>query len=158
MAIVEGLRRINGNPDRQQLRQVLSSPDFSADGATGKVEFEPSGDRKVSTNVGILVQVQPNPGSDLGYRFALPVVKGAIQEQLALQPELFRTAVNKAMFAAQLTQTAKTSDEWNTVAKQWLEAINLMKGVSKSSSNYETAQKKLKEYQLNLEYAKEKGG
>ena len=100
MAIVEGLRRINGNPDRQQLRQVLSSPDFSADGATGKVEFEPSGDRKVSTNVGVLVQVKPNPGSDLGYRFALPVVKGAIQEQLALQPELFRKAVNKAMFAA----------------------------------------------------------
>jgi branched-chain amino acid transport system substrate-binding protein len=73
-AIVEGLRRINGSPDRQQLRQVLSSPDFSADGATGKVEFEPSGDRKVSPNVGVLVQVQPNPGSDLPYRFALPVV------------------------------------------------------------------------------------
>jgi len=68
-AIIEGLRRINGNPDRQQLRQVLSSPDFSADGATGKVEFEPSGDRKLSTNVGVLVQVQPNPGSNFGYRF-----------------------------------------------------------------------------------------
>jgi branched-chain amino acid transport system substrate-binding protein len=69
-AIVEGLRRSNASPDRQQLRQVLSSPDFSADGATGKVEFEPSGDRKVSPNVGVLVQVQPNPGSDLPYRFA----------------------------------------------------------------------------------------
>jgi branched-chain amino acid transport system substrate-binding protein len=69
-AIVEGLRRSNASPDRQQLRQVLSSPDFSADGATGKVEFEPSGDRKVSPNVGVLVQVQPNPDSDLPYRFA----------------------------------------------------------------------------------------
>jgi hypothetical protein len=33
------------------------------------VEFEPSGDRKLSTNVGVLVQVQPNPGSNFGYRF-----------------------------------------------------------------------------------------
>jgi branched-chain amino acid transport system substrate-binding protein len=80
-AIVEGLRRINGSPDRQQLRQVLSSPDFSADGATGKVKFDPYGDRKLSTNVGVLVQVQPNPGSDLGYQFALPVVTAAIDKQ-----------------------------------------------------------------------------
>jgi branched-chain amino acid transport system substrate-binding protein len=72
-AIIEGLSRINGSPTRQQLRRVLSSPDFSADGATGKVEFEPSGDRKQSTNLGVLVQVQPERGSQLGYKFALPV-------------------------------------------------------------------------------------
>jgi len=81
-AIVEGLRRINGNSDRRdQLRQVLSSPNFSADGATGKVKFDPYGDRKVSTNVGVLVQVQPDPRSDLGYSFSLPVVTTAIHKQ-----------------------------------------------------------------------------
>ena len=70
-AMVEGLRRINGSPDRQRLKQVMSRPDFSANGATGKVEFELSGDRKLSTNIGVLVQVQPNPKGDFPYRFAL---------------------------------------------------------------------------------------
>jgi branched-chain amino acid transport system substrate-binding protein len=70
-AMVEGLRRINGSPERQRLKQVMSRPDFSAIGATGKVEFEPSGDRKLSTNIGVLVQVQPNPKGDFPYRFAL---------------------------------------------------------------------------------------
>ncbi|HAJ61547.1 MAG TPA: hypothetical protein DCP31_21730 [Cyanobacteria bacterium UBA8543] len=71
-ALVEGLRRINGSPDRQRLRQVLSSRDFSANGATGKVEFE-RGDRKPSTDIGVLVQVQPNPkpNPQIPYRFAL---------------------------------------------------------------------------------------
>lgn len=72
-AMIEGLRRINGSPDRDRLRQVLSRPDFSAIGATGKVEFERSGDRKFSPNIGVLVQVQPNskPNSNSRYSFAL---------------------------------------------------------------------------------------
>lgn len=70
-AMVEGLRRINGSPDRDRLRQVLSRADFSAIGATGKVKFERSGDRQLSSNTGVLVQVQPNPMGNVGYQFAL---------------------------------------------------------------------------------------
>lgn len=72
-AMAEGLRRINGTPDRWRLRQELSSSDFSAEGATGKVEFEPSGDRKSFSNIDVLVQVQPNPnpGAKFPYRFTL---------------------------------------------------------------------------------------
>ncbi|MBW4682535.1 MAG: ABC transporter substrate-binding protein [Microcoleus vaginatus WJT46-NPBG5] len=66
-AMAEGLRRINGNPDRQRLRQVLSSSDFLAIGAMGNVEFEPSGDRKHSSNIGVLVQVQPNSTGNFHY-------------------------------------------------------------------------------------------
>lgn len=66
-AMAEGLRRINGSPDRQRLRQVLSSSDFSAIGAMGNVEFEPSGDRKHSSNIGVLVQVQPNSSGNFQY-------------------------------------------------------------------------------------------
>jgi branched-chain amino acid transport system substrate-binding protein len=72
-AIIKGLRSINGSPDRKQLRQALSRPNFSADSATGKVEFDQFRDRKLSPNVGVLVQVQPDPGSNLRYKFALPV-------------------------------------------------------------------------------------
>jgi branched-chain amino acid transport system substrate-binding protein len=73
-AIIEGLTKAScdrGTSCRDLLKQALLS--VSADGATGKVEFEQSGDRKSFTNIGVLVQVQPNPApnSDFDYRFAL---------------------------------------------------------------------------------------
>lgn len=65
----------------------------------------------------------------------------------------FRDAVNKAMEAANLAQMAKSSEEWTRVADTWQQAINLMKAVPESSTNYETAQQKAAEYQNNFEYA-----
>jgi hypothetical protein len=72
---------------------------------------------------------------------------------LSPQPDSFREAVNTAMSAAILTQSAKSKDDWNKVASQWQEAIALIKGVPASSPNYAVAQKKVVEYQLNLDYA-----
>ncbi|MCA1994840.1 MAG: hypothetical protein LDL41_22745 [Coleofasciculus sp. S288] len=69
------------------------------------------------------------------------------------QSEAFRQAVNKAMNAAQLTQSAKSDEEWNSVAISWQEAVDLMKAVPASSSKYPVAQKKVSEYQRNLQYA-----
>lgn len=73
----------------------------------------------------------------------------------APSPQLdpFREAVNAAISAATLTQSAKSQDDWNTVVAQWQKAINLMKTVPTSSPNYTVAQKKVSEYQLNLDYA-----
>jgi branched-chain amino acid transport system substrate-binding protein len=51
---------------REQLEKTLSNPDFSVDGATGKVEFQQSGDRNVR---GVLVKVQPGNNSGTGYDF-----------------------------------------------------------------------------------------
>lgn len=69
------------------------------------------------------------------------------------QPDSFREAVNKAMSAATITQSAKSKDDWNLVASQWQEAISLMKSVPASSPNYALAQKKVVEYQPNWDYA-----
>lgn len=69
------------------------------------------------------------------------------------QSDVFREAVNKAISAAQLTQSAKSKAEWNQVASEWESAIALMKTVPESSQNYALAQKKAIEYQGNLEYA-----
>ncbi|RCJ42737.1 ABC transporter substrate-binding protein [Nostoc minutum NIES-26] len=52
-AIIAGLRKSN---TREGLQQVLHSPSFSADGATGKIQFSPSGDR--INNPVFLVKVQ----------------------------------------------------------------------------------------------------
>lgn len=69
------------------------------------------------------------------------------------QSDPFREAVNAAISAATLTQSAQSQDDWNTVAAQWQKAITLMKGVPTSSPNYAVAQKKVSEYQINLDYA-----
>ncbi|MEH2374447.1 caspase, EACC1-associated type [Nostoc sp.] len=66
LAIIAGLQRTN---KRDELQKVLHSPDFSVDGATGKIQFLASGDRK--NNVIFLEKVQQKPGTDK-YEF-LPI-------------------------------------------------------------------------------------
>jgi hypothetical protein len=72
------------------------------------------------------------------------------------QRDIFGEAVNKAINAATITQSAKSKDDWNLVVSQWQEAIALMKKVPASRSNYTVAQKKAVEYQSNLDYAKQR--
>ncbi|QSJ17092.1 amino acid ABC transporter substrate-binding protein [Nostoc sp. UHCC 0702] len=63
MAIAKGLQQ---SKNRDELQQVLHSPSFSVYGATGKIEFLPSGDRNGKA---ILVKVQPSNKSSTGYDF-----------------------------------------------------------------------------------------
>lgn len=65
----------------------------------------------------------------------------------------FRIAVNHATNAANLTQTASSSKEWETVIENWQNAIALMKTVKPDSPNYFVAQQKTIEYQRNVNYA-----
>jgi branched-chain amino acid transport system substrate-binding protein len=51
---------------RQELQKILSRPDFSVNGATGKIQFLHSGDRDGKS---ILVKVQPGTESGFGYDF-----------------------------------------------------------------------------------------
>ena len=69
------------------------------------------------------------------------------------QPDSFREAVSKAMKVAVNVQSAKSLEDWNEIARQWMEVIDLLKTLPSSSSNYEIAQKKIMEYQKNLDYA-----
>ncbi|MEM9544099.1 MAG: peptidylprolyl isomerase [Cyanobacteria bacterium P01_E01_bin.42] len=67
--------------------------------------------------------------------------------------EAFRVAVNHAMSAAELTQTAATPEEWDKVSQNWQQAIALMRVVPVNDDYYTTARKKVIEYQGYLEYA-----
>lgn len=71
----------------------------------------------------------------------------------ASTPDSFRTAVNQAMRAAELTQTASSADDWETVANTWLEAIRLMNITPSTNPKYSTAALKVEEYAKNLAYA-----
>lgn len=74
----------------------------------------------------------------------------------SLKTEAFRWAVNRAMSAAELTQTASSKDEWSTIASWWEDAIDLMKSVPRTHPKHELAQQKVQEYQQKLEYAQSK--
>jgi hypothetical protein len=71
----------------------------------------------------------------------------------SLQRDFFGEAVNKAMSAATITQSAKSKDDWNLVVSQWQEAITLMEAVPSSHPRYPVAQQKSIEYKRNLDYA-----
>ena len=63
MAIAKGLQQ---GYTREALQKVLHSPDFFVNGATGKIEFQESGDIKGKA---ILVKVQPSKNSTADYDF-----------------------------------------------------------------------------------------
>ena len=69
------------------------------------------------------------------------------------QQNSFRLAVNHATEAANLTQTATSTQEWEKVIKHWQDAISLMKAVKPDHSQYFLAQEKTIEYQRNVNYA-----
>lgn len=62
--IITGLKEVNIS--RTRLQKLLSNPEFTADGATGKIEFLPTGDRN---GAAILIKVQPSSESLTGYEF-----------------------------------------------------------------------------------------
>jgi branched-chain amino acid transport system substrate-binding protein len=64
-AIVVGLESPS-KPSRQKLQATLNNPDFIFTGATGKVQFLPSGDRNLK---GVLVKVASGNQSGTGYDF-----------------------------------------------------------------------------------------
>ncbi|MEH1921418.1 hypothetical protein [Nostoc sp.] len=71
LAIIKGLQQSN---TRDQLQKTLYSNSFSVDGATGKIQFLQSGDRKDNKDNPIfLVKVQQIPGTDK-YKF-VPINK-----------------------------------------------------------------------------------
>jgi hypothetical protein len=65
----------------------------------------------------------------------------------------WREAVNTAINAANLAQSAQTRAEWNTVANEWGRAAELMQQVPQESENYSTAQEKVVEYSNNQQIA-----
>ena len=60
---------LNQNPTRQGVAQSLRSETFSIDGATGKVQFLPSGDR--ANPLSQLVKIEPGSRSGYDYDFVL---------------------------------------------------------------------------------------
>lgn len=68
-------------------------------------------------------------------------------------PAIFAAAVNAATEASQLTQSARSPENWENVAQKWQEASALMAQMPSFAPNYQTAQAKANEYAQNRNYA-----
>lgn len=68
----------------------------------------------------------------------------------------FEWAQDTALSAATLSQTAQSPDDWNLVSSKWQAAITQMKAVPATHPKKAQAQKKVAEYQRNLNTAKQK--
>ncbi|MEL6385373.1 MAG: hypothetical protein AAFQ89_23495 [Cyanobacteria bacterium J06626_18] len=68
-------------------------------------------------------------------------------------PQPFTEAVRTATSAAELTQTAQTTEEWSTVGVQWDNAMQLMMKVPEDHEQYAIAQDRIPTYQANRDYA-----
>lgn len=71
-----------------------------------------------------------------------------------LPPDPFTMAVNRATSASEMTQLANSRIEWEAVASQWQDAVELMKLVPAFHPNYRVARQKAIEYQNNANYAR----
>ena len=67
----------------------------------------------------------------------------------------FQAALDSAMSAATLTQSAVSQDNWQLVSNKWHNAIFLLKQLPNSSPDYVKAQVKIQEYGRNLDYARQ---
>jgi hypothetical protein len=67
--------------------------------------------------------------------------------------DLFRQAINQAMNTSTSVQSAKLLEDWQNILAQWVNIIDLLKKIPNSDPNYLVAQKKITEYQKNLNYA-----
>ncbi|NER27522.1 MAG: hypothetical protein F6J89_07775 [Symploca sp. SIO1C4] len=68
----------------------------------------------------------------------------------------FTKAVDKAMSAATIAQSAQSRQEWDVVISHWIGAIGAMQAVPPTSPKRVFAQKKVAEYLKNLEVAQQK--
>ena len=57
---------MENNPTRVGVRQALTAPSFSVDGASGTIDFLPSGDRSATVK---LVRLVSSPRDKYGYNF-----------------------------------------------------------------------------------------
>ena len=71
------------------------------------------------------------------------------------EPDPFSQALDTAMSAATITQSAVSPDDWNLVVNRWQEAIALLEKTPSSHPKKQLASQKIDQYQRNLAYAKE---
>ncbi|NJR21682.1 MAG: hypothetical protein HC786_05640 [Richelia sp. CSU_2_1] len=109
--------------------------------------------KAASPSPGAKPAASPSPGAKAAPASRPPAATGQAtptSKPAAPKSDPWREAVNKAQKAAVLAQTAQSQSEWNAVANEWKQAVELMRAVPAANPNYQKAQQKAGEYQANL--------
>jgi predicted aspartyl protease len=72
------------------------------------------------------------------------------------EPSVFELALDKAVSAWSISQSAQSPDDWNLVASQYQDAIALMQKVRRKTPEFTFAQSKITEYRQQIKSAKQK--
>ncbi|WP_373528380.1 TIGR02281 family clan AA aspartic protease [Nostoc sp.] len=89
-----------------------------------------------------------------------PTTPAATPEAQPLKPSeselsVFELALDKAVSAWSISQSAQSPDDWNLVASQYQGAIALMQKVQRQTPEFTFAQSKITEYRRQIKYAKQ---
>jgi clan AA aspartic protease (TIGR02281 family) len=84
-----------------------------------------------------------------------PVTTPSRQPQLSAK-EAYEQALDAALSAESIGQSAQSADDWRLVISRLQEAIKLLKQIPSSSSYHAPAQSKLAQYQKNLRLAQQR--
>lgn len=108
-------------------------------------------------------------GKDLEGRAGSPInIRSSKQYQPALATERhfastfcaqidpFNESVKYALQGSRLAQSARTKEDWDAVAAQWVQAVAWMQAVPVGSPKRAFAEKKVAEYMRNLTYSQQK--
>ncbi|MEB3218498.1 MAG: YncE family protein [Nostocales cyanobacterium 94392] len=76
--------------------------------------------------------------------------------QVTSESKELNKATNQATLAVSLGKSAKTKNQWQTVAKNWEQAIAQMNAIPPDSADYDLAQTKIVEYQGYLNLVRER--
>lgn len=87
-----------------------------------------------------------------GRRIAAPSLSATPASQTA-DEAAFAKSARSAYTAAEMTQTARTSEDWQLVISFWQDAITTLNTIPSSSAAFSSAQPKIREYQANAAYA-----
>lgn len=96
----------------------------------------------------------PTPAADLADN-SEPVATPGRQPQLSAK-EAYEQALDAALSAESIGQSAQSADDWRLVISRLQEAIKLLKQIPSSSSYHAPAQSKLAQYQKNLRLAQQR--
>jgi predicted aspartyl protease len=120
------------------------------------------GCREDKQNTAIVGNEQPaqmnNLATEPDIKETAPAVSPETESQtpVKIEPTSFELGLDKASGGFSISQSAKSSADWNLVASQYQDAIALMKQVQQQSPDFAIAQRKIIEYQLQAKYAQEK--
>lgn len=99
---------------------------------------------------------QPSPPAPAVAKSRMKPASPPATTQSAAIPDVYNHALDKALSAKSISQSAQSPEDWSLAASRWQQAVTLLKQVPASSPKSKQAKARLAEYERNLVAAKKR--